>query len=96
MDIIDEINNNDYSWKAEFNKNFKGLSFILLNEILGSKKKFIKTTQTHNHEINMKPIKTSNKDKCNNIKKDKDTKEIDPKNYNLIQKLKTLMRILTF
>ena len=39
-DLVERINKADLTWKADFNDNFKGMSFAQLNEHVGSKNKF--------------------------------------------------------
>jgi len=39
MEIVNEINSNNLSWKAEINDEFKGLSFVQLKEKIGTKNK---------------------------------------------------------
>ena len=66
-DVVEQINNNDLSWKADFNDGFKGLTFFQLHEHLGSKSKF-KNSQEKNEEESMK------EDEINENKKSKSEK----------------------
>ena len=47
-DIVKEINLNQKSWSADFNDDFKGLTFFQLHQHIGSKNKFEKTSKNTN------------------------------------------------
>jgi len=50
-DFVDDINKHDLSWKADFNANFKGMSFAELNNHIGSKSRY-KRQLTSNFDEN--------------------------------------------
>lgn len=104
-EIVEEINKNNLSWSADFNDNFKGLTFFQLHEHIGSKNKFRKARKNNqDSQINNEQDKLLQKE----ITKSKETKTkssdenqiLDPlikqreKNSNLVKDYKEVSKYI--
>ena len=86
-ELVDEINSNDLTWKADFNPYFKGMSFAEINKKIGSKSKFASKKSMHKE----KNFKSHHKSPSENVKSDNSKREVDSLNVtdqNVVNKYK--------
>jgi len=103
-EIVDEINKNNLSWSADFNENFKGLTFFQLHEHIGSKNKFRKAKKEKQDNIikseqdklvQNEMIKSTNLNSLSNqIKKPEPLVKQREKNSNLVKDFKEVSKYL--